>query len=72
MKFIRNIIQQFTKQDKKILGRWNIVYCDKQLNSKIELSNEDHCGTCGEYILDKKRRNIVNTYVHFSGDVGNR
>ena len=55
MKFIKNIIQKFIKEDKKILGRWNIEYCDKKINSKIDLSNEDHCGTCGEYILDKTK-----------------
>jgi hypothetical protein len=25
MKFIKNIIQKFIKEDKKILGRWNIA-----------------------------------------------
>jgi hypothetical protein len=23
------------------------------MNSKIDLSNEDHCGPCGQYILNK-------------------
>ena len=58
MKFIKNIIQKFIKEDKKILGRWNIDYCDKKINSKIDLSNEDHCGACGEYILDKIEKDI--------------
>ena len=58
MKFITNItniIKRFIKDDKKVLGRWNIDYCDKKLNKKIELSNEDHCGPCGQYILDKTK-----------------
>jgi hypothetical protein len=46
--------QKFIKEDKKILGRWNTDYCDTKTNRKIDLSNEDHCGPCGEYILDKK------------------
>jgi hypothetical protein len=59
MKFITSIIQKFIKQDKKILGRWNIEYCDKRMNSKIDLSNEDHCGPCGQYILDKTTKDIT-------------
>jgi len=27
--------------------------CNKQMNYKIDLSNEDHCGPCGQYILEK-------------------
>ena len=55
MKFITTILQRFTiiKNDKKILGRWHMEYCDKKMNKKIDLSNEDHCGPCGQYILDK-------------------
>jgi len=57
MRFIKSIIQKFTKNEKKVLGRWNIEYCDKKMNNKIDLSNEDHCGPCGQYILDKKNVN---------------
>jgi hypothetical protein len=42
------------KKDKKILGRWNMEYCDTKMNKKIDLSNEDHCGPCGQYILEQK------------------
>ena len=56
MKFIKNIIQKWIKEDKKILGRWNIDYCDKKINNKIDLSNVDHCGPCGQYILDKLKK----------------
>lgn len=31
------------------LGRWQIEKCNIRLNHKIALSNEDHCGPCGEY-----------------------
>lgn len=37
------------------LGRWNIESCNKKLNNKIDLANEDHCGTCGKYL-----KNILN------------
>jgi hypothetical protein len=59
MKLITNIIRAFIKEDKKILGRWNMEYCDKKMNNKIDLSNEDHCGPCGQYILDKKQKIII-------------
>lgn len=58
MKFFKSIIQRFIKEDKKTLGRWSIEHCDKKLNSKIDLSNEDHCGPCGQYILDKTKKDI--------------
>jgi len=35
------------------MGRWNIDYCNKKINRKIDLSNEDHCGPCGQYIKTK-------------------
>jgi hypothetical protein len=47
------IFKSVNKRDKKVLGRWNLEYCNKKLNTKIDLSNEDHCGPCGQYILDK-------------------
>lgn len=57
MKFITNIINnilhKIIKEDKKILGRWNTDYCDTKMNRKVDLSNEDHCGPCGQYNLDK-------------------
>ena len=63
MKYIRSILKKFIKDDKKVLGRWNIENCNKKINNKIDLSNEDHCGPCGEYILVKKQtnNNINNT-----------
>ena len=42
------------KDAPKPLGRWKIESCNKKINSKIDLSNEDHCGPCGEYALEKK------------------
>jgi hypothetical protein len=55
MKFISNIIKRLAKDEKKILGRWNIDYCDKKMNNKVDMSNEDHCGPCGQYILNKEQ-----------------
>jgi len=39
----------------KPLGRWRIENCNKQMNHKVDLSNEDHCGPCGQYALSKKK-----------------
>ncbi len=47
MKLITNFINKFfVKQQVVELGRWNILYCQEKINKKIDLSNEDHCGTC--------------------------
>jgi hypothetical protein len=27
--------------------------CPKKINNKIDLSNEDHCGPCGQYAIEK-------------------
>ncbi len=35
-----------SNQSNVLLGRWKIDYCEKTINKKIDLSNEDHCGTC--------------------------
>jgi len=45
------------------LGRWNINYCDKNLNKKIDLSNEDHCGPCGQYAITKLKETDKNIVV---------
>jgi hypothetical protein len=55
MNFITQILKRFIKDEKKILGRWNID-CDKKTNQKIDLSNEDHCGPCGQYIINKQTK----------------
>lgn len=36
-----------TVQTVKELGRWKIDYCKKKIDRKVDLSNEDHCGPCG-------------------------
>ncbi len=60
MKYLTTLVRRlFVTEEKKVLGRWSIEQCDKKMNSKIDLSNEDHCGPCGQYALDK----ICNTTV---------
>jgi hypothetical protein len=67
MRYISNIIRFFVKNEKKVLGRWNIDYCNQKINSKIDLSNEDHCGPCGQYILNKNlNKDCVKNENHHS------
>jgi hypothetical protein len=47
-----------TKDSPKHLGRWNNEQCNIKINQKVDLSNEDHCGPCGQYALIKQ--NIPN------------
>ena len=54
MKFITTIIKKLIpKELPKPVGRWSIEQCNSRTNSKIDLSNEDHCGPCGQYALTK-------------------
>jgi len=75
MKHIINIIKNLVTKDlpKPVFGRWRIENCTIQMNNKIDLSNEDHCGPCGQYALEKnkilgsnkenKEKIISNTYL---------
>jgi hypothetical protein len=51
---IFNIVRRgFGKSAKPTqLGRWGLIY-DSKVNSRIDWSNEDHCGPCGSLKLDK-------------------
>jgi hypothetical protein len=54
MKLLKAIWKKFLPKDlPKPVGRWNIEQCNKKTNYKIDLSNEDHCGPCGQYALTK-------------------
>ena len=71
-KYIITIIQKiFPKELPKPLGRWRIENSNTQMNHKIDLSNEDHCGPCGQYALSKiefiKKQKIDNKQkdIHF-------
>ena len=62
MKYITTFLNKFMpKEIPKPMGRWNIDYCNTKTNTKIDLSNEDHCGPCGQYAIIKinmKNENI--------------
>lgn len=54
--YFRNIIRIYfrknRKKDELMLGRWNYPINKKNLDRKIYLANYDHCGTCGNIIID--------------------
>ena len=59
MKYLVRVLTYFKPKDIiKPLGRWNNDYT--QINKKIDFSNEDHCGPCGQNLLNK---NVLNNNV---------
>jgi hypothetical protein len=56
MNFLKIIRRLLPKESPKPVGRWNIDNCNKKTDAKIDLSNEDHCGPCGQYALTKQVR----------------
>ena len=52
IKLLKNLIPKEMPKP-VVLGRWKIENCNKKINNKIDMSNEDHCGPCGQYVLTK-------------------
>lgn len=53
-KYLKSVMSTlFPKELPKHMGRWRIENDTIQTNNKIDLSNEDHCGPCGQYALSK-------------------
>ena len=64
-KFVKTIIKKIVPNElPRPVGRWNIEYCNRKINHKIDLSNEDHCGPCGQYALTKLELNNKNGSEH--------
>jgi hypothetical protein len=38
----------------QLLGRWRMDECNMKTNYKVDLTNEDHCGPCGNNRLGEK------------------
>jgi len=60
MKYMLNFIIRFrtyknmlVKEPPKLLGRWGLEKCNIQIGRKADLANEDHCGPCGQYAVQK-------------------
>ena len=59
----RLIASFFFRQEKgQELGRWKILYDPKSVNTKVDLANEDNCGPCGNYII-QKRKSVVHEVI---------
>ena len=56
MNFIRRLWNPATKASTTKLGRWNLHYDPKIVNSKVDQANEDHCGCCGESAEQMQQR----------------
>jgi hypothetical protein len=60
MKFLKILKNFIPKTLPKPLGRWNND-CYLKTNKKIDFANEDHCGPCGENVMNTK---VVNFRVN--------
>lgn len=65
IEFVKNIIQNLLRinNEKKVLGRWNRETCDVKINHKIDMSNEDHCGPCGQNSVIKSKVDQMSTNI---------
>jgi hypothetical protein len=63
MSTIKKFIHSLTQQELRVLGRWKTENCMKKINFKVDLANEDHCGTCSQYSSKKwnKKKEQYNT-----------
>jgi hypothetical protein len=55
----------FLKQPTVLLGRWSIVYCEKTINKKLDLSNEDHCGVCDVNKFNKHKEYDISKMIFY-------
>jgi len=70
MKYITSIIKKLLQKEiPKPLGRWRLENCNDMLNHKIDLSNEDHCGPCGEYTLEKIKLTNIEKNKNIDTDI---
>ena len=65
MKYLKSLFKSLMQKElPKPMGRWKTEYCHIKMRQKVDLSNEDHCGPCGEYALSKieGKNNMVLTF----------
>jgi hypothetical protein len=60
--FMRTILIHIDRKPIRppILGRWKIDGCNDKSHTKVDMTNEDHCGVCDkmryDYIEKSKRK----------------
>lgn len=68
MNIIKSIIQiplkWFKYHQPNQLGRWSRLESEKQLNYRVTMTIEDHCGPCGEYIVKKYEKNKLKQTIY--------
>jgi len=55
--FAKFIARVLPKSIPTPVGRWRVEHCEIRLDKRIDMSNEDHCGPCGQYAIEKLRDN---------------
>lgn len=53
LRFIKEFIQNLSKSQSILMGRWSLNRTEHKKFKVVDLSNIDHCGTC-HYISKKK------------------
>jgi hypothetical protein len=52
MNYLKNLLKKIMPKDLvKPVGRWKPETCTATIDQKIDFSNFDHCGPCGQYNL---------------------
>ena len=65
MKYLMKMVNYFRRpHPNKPMGRWAVESCEKKTNNRVDLSNEDHCGPCGHYIVSKKIDDKTNKKIN--------
>ena len=49
-KYYNKIFKNIIKNDKLMLGRWEITHKKEMIDRKVYLANYDNCGPCGNIL----------------------
>lgn len=63
LKELNKIIKLMKNNQRTNLGRWNIENCNVKTNRKIDFANEDHCGPCGNNLLNNQVNKTIKKYT---------
>ena len=63
-RFIKFVTKLIPHEPPTQLGRWALEICPKRIDTKVDRSNEDHCGPCGQY---KPPTKPIRVPVHKTG-----
>tara|TARA_B110000967_G_C18901835_1_gene576253 strand:+ start:9737 stop:9994 length:258 start_codon:yes stop_codon:yes gene_type:complete len=69
---IYDVLRSLGKRKPIVLGRWKLKH-DNQLATVVKYANEDHCGACGETVVQmkpagptKKEQLLHFEYIHMT------